>query len=319
MVKIPLIPHPHFKFSPLQIHQIHQILVMQRCRPCRLMLAEHIGIDSLKRWGPRVDAPPVDGLWMICCASKWNQNRDKIATGTTFSGTVATSAGSGMIPKLWRHPRVVISTLFESWQFWWQSNAGMPLDSSAPVTQETVCPWWWPRQPMCGKCSILRQLPVFSQRLGHGPMANFHRFGGKNVIRFSVLGLPNISKSRVTSVSLLLHLPDPWTATFRGHVSWGSWDLSALVMLNSKWWSTSGLILYIYIYNIVCSPHPSYGMGYDGVEPGQAYRHLRSKRHGCPEHKPWKLITLGEWNSVKDIWKENASLGLRGSCAALHR
>ena len=285
MVKIPLIP---------LIHQIHQILVMQRCRPCRLMLAEHIGIDSLKRWGPRVDAPPVDGLWMICCASKWNQNRDKIATATTLAFRNCCYIG------WFRNDSEIMETsaccflahFLNRDSSGGKAMQGMPLDSRAPVTQETVCPWWWPQQPMCGKCSILRQLPVFSQRLGHGHgWPTFTALVGKiwkNVIRFSVLGLPNISKSRVTSVSLLLHLPDPWTATFRGHVSWGSWDLSALVMLNSKWWSTSGLIyIYIYKYNIVCSPHPSYGMGYDGVEPGQAYRHLRSKRHGCPELAGW--------------------------------
>ena len=132
MVKIPLIP---------LIHQIHQILV-QRCRPCRLMLAEHIGIDSLKRWGPRVDAPPVDGLWMIRCASKWNQNRDKIATATTLAFRNCCYIG------WFRNDSEIMETsaccflahFLNRDTSGGKAMQGMPLDSRAPVTQETVCP-----------------------------------------------------------------------------------------------------------------------------------------------------------------------------------
>ena len=135
---------------------------------------------------------------------------------------------------------------------------------------------------MCGKCSILRQLPVFSQR----DMA----MGGQLSPLwwekcYSILCLGHAKYIKVTSHKCVIASPPARSmdCNFQGPCflrflrSQRPCHVEQQVMIN-QW-----IDIYIYINNIVCSPHPSYGMGYDGVEPGQAYRHLRSKRHGCPE------------------------------------
>ena len=117
-------------------------------------------------------------------------------------------------------------------------------------------------------------------------VANFHRFGGKNMEKCdSILCLGPAKYIKVTSHKCVIASPPARSmdCNFQGPCflrflrSQRPCHVEQQVMIN-QW-----IDIYIYKYNIVCSPHPSYGMGYDGVEPGQAYRHLRSKRHGYPE------------------------------------